>query len=97
MILSGFTAGFLMFLMIIILIEKLPINFKPFIFGHHFLSDIIVTLFAMLIMPVNGVTAMVASSAFCLLFSVYLYIRRKSAECKIISISKHGIKIRKLN
>lgn len=88
MIMSGLLVGLLSVFTFIILIEKLPVKFKAFIFGHHLLTDIIMTAFAFLILPVTGITALLAASVFCLTFTIYLFIRRHTIDWRKITMSQ---------
>jgi len=93
MIETGFIVGVMTFIALIILVEKLPKNVRVFIIGHHLLSDIIATLFAMMVLPVNGVVSLLSAATVCLLFTLYLVYRRKNHPWKRLCLSKSGIKI----
>ncbi len=95
MIITGLLVGFMTFTALVILVEKLPITIRYFVFGHHLISDVLGTLIALLFLPVRGTVTLLSAVTFCLLFTVYLSIRRVSHGWKRINITRTGIKIGK--
>jgi len=93
MILTGLLIGAMTVSAFIILVEKLPKNLRFYIFGHHLLTDIIGTLMALTFLPVTGTVTLLSAATFCLLFTVYLSVRRKSHGWKRIEINNKGIGI----
>lgn len=91
--LTGLLIGVMTLIALIILIEKLPKKVRYFIFGHHLLSDIFATGIVLSFLPVTGTVTLLSAVTFCLLFTIYLFVRRKAHGWKRISIIKTGIKI----
>ena len=92
MIETGFIIGTMSFLAIVILVEKLPLKIKAIAFGHHLLTDLLFTALAFTLFPVTGAATLLSASTFCLLFTVYIFIRRNSIPWKRIHFK--GIKPR---
>ncbi len=92
MIETGLIIGLMSFFAVVILVEKLPEKIKPFVFGHHLASDILFTAVAFSIFPVTGAATLLSASTFCLLFTLYIFLRRKSVTWKRITFD--GLRIK---
>jgi len=93
MIFTGLLIGLMTLIVFIILVEKLPGNVRYFVFGHHLLSDVLATGIVLTFLPVTGTITLLSAMTFCLLFTVYLFVRRKSHGWKRINIVKTGVTI----
>ena len=93
MLKTGLIIGCMSFLAIVILVEKLPKKIKPFVFGHHLLADIFFTALAFIALPMTGATTLLSASTFCLLFTLYIFVRRSTYPWKQIQIKKWKIQI----
>jgi len=90
---TGLIIGTMSFLAIVILVEKLPNKIKPFILGHHLLSDIFFTGIAFLVFPITGAATLLSASTFCLLFTIYIFIRRATYPWKRIHFENWKMQI----
>ena len=93
MLKTGLIIGCMTFLAIVILVEKLPKKIKPFVLGHHLLADIFFTALAFIALPMTGATTLLSASTFCLLFTLYIFVRRSTYPWKQIQIKKWKIQI----
>ena len=93
MLITGLIIGCMSFLAIVILVEKLPKKIKPFVLGHHLLADIFFTALAFIALPMTGATTLLSASTFCLLFTLYIFVRRSTYPWKQIQIKKWKIQI----
>lgn len=93
MIKTGLIIGTMSFLTIVILIEKLPNKIKLFVFGHHLLTDLLLTALAFSLFPVAGAATLLSASTFCVLFTVYIFLRRKSIPWKRVHFEKWRFQI----
>ena len=93
MLKTGLIIGCMSFLAIVILVEKLPKKIKPFVLGHHLLADIFFTALAFIALPMTGATTLLSASTFCLLFTLYIFVRRSTYPWKQIQIKKWKIQI----
>lgn len=93
MIETGLIIGTMSFLAVVILVEKLPKKIKPFIFGHHLATDIFFSGIAFMVFPVTGAATLLSAAAFCLLFTIYIFIRRNTIHWKRISFDDWKFKI----
>ncbi len=93
-LINGMVVGSITVLAVIFLVEKSPKSVKSFIFGHYLLSDILGTMFALMILPVNGITSLMAAASFCLIFTLYLSFRRNTYPWKRFDIKKLRIEKR---
>ena len=93
MLKTGLIIGCMSFLAIVILVEKLPKKIKPFVLGHHLLADIFFTALAFIALPMTGATTLLSASTFCLLFTLYIFVRRSTYPWKRIQIKKWKIQI----
>jgi len=93
MLKTGLIIGCMSFLAIVILVEKLPKKIKPFVLGHHLLADIFFTAVAFIALPMTGATTLLSASTFCLLFTLYIFVRRSTYPWKQIQIKKWKIQI----
>ena len=88
MLKTGLIIGCMSFIAIVILVEKLPKKIKPFVLGHHLLADIFFTALAFIALPMTGATTLLSASTFCLLFTLYIFVRRSTYPWKQIQIKK---------
>ncbi len=84
MITTGIIIGTMTFLAVMILVEKLPKKIKPYVFGHHLATDIFFSGIAFMVFPVTGAATLLSAATFCLLFTVYIFIRRTTVPWKRI-------------
>ena len=87
MLTTGIIIGTMTFLAVMILVEKLPNKIKSFVFGHHLTTDIFFSGIAFMVFPVTG------AATFCLLFTLYIFIRRSSIPWKRFSFENGKFKI----
>jgi hypothetical protein len=78
MIQTGLFAGTLAVIGTSIIIEKIPIVFRRWIFKHYLFSDLFFTGVALLLLPVKGMATLLTSLTYMILFSLYLMWRRKA-------------------
>jgi len=93
MIETGLIIGTISFLAVVILVEKMPKKIKPFLYGHHLATDIFFTGIAFLVFPVTGAATLLSASTFCLLFTIYIFIRRSTYPWKRVSFEGGKLKI----
>jgi len=93
MIETGLIIGTMTFLAVMILVEKLPKKIKPYVFGHHLATDIFFSGIAFMVFPVTGAATLLSAATFCLLFTVYIFIRRSSISWKRFSFENGKFKI----
>ncbi|MBC8323754.1 MAG: hypothetical protein H8E70_09320 [Candidatus Marinimicrobia bacterium] len=89
MILTGVIIGVMTFSAVVIFVEKLPKLIKPFIFGHHLITDVFFTAISFSVFPVTGSATLLSASTFCLLFTLYILLRRSAYTWKRILFT-HG-------
>jgi len=97
MIETGLIIGTMSFLAVVILVEKMPKKIKPFLYGHHLATDIFFTGIAFLVFPVTGAATLLSASTFCLLFTIYIFIRRSTFPWKRVSFEGGKFKIEEKN
>ena len=78
MILSGIITGVAMFIMVILLMIKIPIKIRLLIYGYALFSDIVFTLLMMGAIPLTGGGVLVGAVLFNIIFSIYLSVMRKT-------------------
>jgi len=93
LITTGLIIGTMTFLAVMILVEKLPKKIKPFVFGHHLATDILFSGIAFIVFPVTGAATLLSAATFCLLFTLYIFIRRTSISWKRFSFTGGRFKI----
>jgi len=93
MIEVGLIIGTMTFLAVMFLVEKLPKKIKPFLFGHHLATDIFLSGMAFMVFPVTGAATLLSAATFCLLFTLYIFIRRSSIPWKRFSFEDGKFKI----
>lgn len=93
MIETGVIIGAASFGAIVIIIEKMPVRIKPFVFGHHLLTDLGLTALAFAWFPVTGAATLLAASTFCLLFTAYIFLRRRKYPWKRLHWDKWRFRI----
>jgi len=93
MIETGLIIGTFSFLTIVILIEKLPNKIKLLVFGHHLLTDLLLTVLAFSLFPVTGAATLLSASTFCVSFTVYIFLRRRSIPWKRVHFERWRIRI----
>ena len=79
-IISGLISGVISVLVLIILIEKVNPTIRKLLIGHYVFTDIVGTCLAYMLLPVVGLATIVNAGTFCIIFTGYLHLKRKSTE-----------------
>ena len=74
---TGLLAGLMALIGTAILIEKLSISLRRFVFRHHLITDVTFTLVGIMVLPVAGIATLITSLTYMILFSLYLSRRRR--------------------
>ncbi len=79
-LITGLVSGTLTAAVAIILIEKMIPSIRRLLIGHYVITDIAGTYLSYCILPVVGLATMISAATFCLLFTIYLFIRRNTKD-----------------
>ncbi|MAG50196.1 hypothetical protein CL621_00980 [archaeon] len=79
-VITGLISGTLTAAVAVVLIEKTSIIIKRLLIGHYVVTDIFCTYLAYSMLPVVGLATMISSAVFCLIFTVYLYVKRQKND-----------------
>ena len=73
----GIVGGVLAFMTLLFLMAKLPPAGQMFIYRHALLTDVTTTVMAYTFLPISGSATLISTGIFCLLMSIYLFIKQR--------------------
>ena len=79
-IIGGLISGLISAIVLIILIEKANPMIRKLLIGHYVFTDIMGTFLAYTLLPVVGLATIVNAGIFCIIFTAYLHMKRKTTE-----------------